>query len=131
MIWLTQLEIDSSYVVVHPAGVRHHGHGMALVFVPLGNTALTGVSDHDAGVASAMVNTTQQVGGSLGVALLNTVFTTALASYIVANGPDVGAARRRARVQRGVHRECGAAWRGDRCRPRPDPQHQAAGCFAD
>ena len=88
MIWLTQLEIDSSYVsFILPAFVIM-ATGMALVFVPLGNTALTGVSDHDAGVASAMVNTTQQVGASLGVALLNTVFTTALANYIVANGPE-------------------------------------------
>jgi hypothetical protein len=60
---------------------------MALVFVPLGNTSLTGVDPHDAGVASAMLNTTQMVGGSLGVALLNTVFTTATASYIRTNGP--------------------------------------------
>src|SRR5436309_9208 len=61
--------------------------GMALIFVPLGNTSLTGVSPHDAGVASAMVNTTQQIGGSLGVALLNTVFTNAVASYLTAHGP--------------------------------------------
>ncbi len=87
MIWLTQLRIDSSYPsFILPVFVIM-AVGMALVFVPLGNTALTGVSDHDAGVASAMVNTTQQVGASLGVALLNTVFTTALANYIAANGP--------------------------------------------
>lgn len=87
MIWLTQLEIDSSYpTFILPAFVIM-AVGMALVFVPLGNTSLTGVSDHDAGVASAMVNTTQQVGGSLGVALLNTVFTSATASYIQTNGP--------------------------------------------
>jgi EmrB/QacA subfamily drug resistance transporter len=87
MIWLTQLEIDSSYVSFILPALVIMATGMALVFVPLGNTALTGVSDHDAGVASAMVNTTQQVGASLGVALLNTVFTTALANFISANGP--------------------------------------------
>ena len=87
MIWLTQLRIDSQYAsFILPVFVIM-AVGMALVFVPLGNTALTGVSNHDAGVASAMVNTTQQVGASLGVALLNTVFTTALASYIAAHGP--------------------------------------------
>jgi MFS family permease len=90
MIWLTQLKVDSSYPsFILPVFVIM-AVGMGLVFVPLGNTALTGVSDHDAGVASAMVNTTQQVGASLGVALLNTVFTTALANYIVANGPASG-----------------------------------------
>jgi EmrB/QacA subfamily drug resistance transporter len=87
MIWLTQLRIDSSYpTFILPAFVIM-AVGMALVFVPLGNTSLTGVSDHDAGVASAMVNTTQQVGASLGVALLNTVFTNATASYIETHGP--------------------------------------------
>jgi EmrB/QacA subfamily drug resistance transporter len=87
MVWLTQLRIDSSYpAFILPVFVIM-AVGMALVFVPLGNTSLTGVSDHDAGVASAMVNTTQQVGASLGVALLNTVFTTATASYIETNGP--------------------------------------------
>jgi len=87
MIWLTQLRIDSSYASLILPALVIMAVGMALVFVPLGNTALTGVSDHDAGVASAMVNTTQQVGASLGVALLNTVFTTALANFIAANGP--------------------------------------------
>jgi EmrB/QacA subfamily drug resistance transporter len=87
MIWLTQLEVDSSYwTFIMPAFVIM-ASGMALVFVPLGNTSLTGVDPHDAGVASAMLNTTQQVGGSLGVALLNTVFTTATASYISSHGP--------------------------------------------
>jgi hypothetical protein len=60
--------------------------GMGLVFVPLSNTALTGVANHDAGVASALVNTSQQVGGSLGTALLNTIFTTATAGYLTAHG---------------------------------------------
>ncbi|HEY2946969.1 MAG TPA: MFS transporter [Micromonosporaceae bacterium] len=88
MVWLTQLRIDSSYpAFILPAFIIM-AVGMALVFVPLGNTSLTGVSDHDAGVASAMVNTTQQVGASLGVALLNTVFTTATTSYLEAHGPS-------------------------------------------
>ena len=56
--------------------------GMGLVFVPLSSVALTGVANHDAGVASALVNTTQQVGGSLGTALLNTIFTTAVTGYL-------------------------------------------------
>jgi EmrB/QacA subfamily drug resistance transporter len=87
MVWLTQLRVDSSYpALILPAFILL-AVGMGCVFVPLGNTSLTGVANHDAGVASAMVNTTQQVGGSLGVALLNTVFTTSLASYITAHGP--------------------------------------------
>jgi hypothetical protein len=59
--------------------------GMALVFIPLTSTSLHGISGHDTGVASAMVNTSQQIGGSLGTALLNTVAATATTSYITAN----------------------------------------------
>jgi EmrB/QacA subfamily drug resistance transporter len=88
MIWLTQLRIDSPYPTLILPALVIMAVGMALVFVPLGNTALSGVSSHDAGVASAMVNTTQQVGGSLGVAVLNTVFTSAVAGYIGAHGVE-------------------------------------------
>jgi EmrB/QacA subfamily drug resistance transporter len=88
MVWLTQLTIDSSYLTLILPALIIMAVGMGAVFVPLGNVALTGVADHDAGVASAMVNTSQQIGGSLGVALLNTVFTTATASYVTAHGPS-------------------------------------------
>jgi predicted MFS family arabinose efflux permease len=87
MIWLTRLDLHSSYAgFILPAFILM-SLGMGLVFVPMGSTSLTGVSDHDAGVASALVNTSQQVGGSLGTALLNTIFTTALAGFITAHGP--------------------------------------------
>jgi EmrB/QacA subfamily drug resistance transporter len=56
--------------------------GMGLSFVPLSSVALVGVDVHDAGVASALVNTTQQVGGALGTALLNTVYATAVTDYL-------------------------------------------------
>ncbi len=55
--------------------------GMANVFIPISSTALHGVGGHDAGVASAMINTSQQVGGSLGTALLNTVSTSAATGF--------------------------------------------------
>ena len=93
LFWLTQLKLDSSYAgMILPAMVLM-AHGMGCVFVPLANTALTGVSEHDAGVASAMVNTTQQIGGSLGVALLNTFFTTATTTYVAAHAAALGQAK--------------------------------------
>lgn len=93
MLWLSQLRSDSSYLSLLLPALIVMAVGMALVFVPLGNTALTGVDNHDAGVASAMVNTTQQVGGSVGTALLNTVFTTAATNYVAEHGPaSLGAA---------------------------------------
>ncbi|HZD97708.1 MAG TPA: MFS transporter [Micromonosporaceae bacterium] len=91
MVWLTQLDANSSYVTaILPAFVAM-SIGMGLLFVPLGATALSGVGNHDAGVASAMVNTTQQVGGSLGTALLNTIFTTTVASFAVTHGTSPAA----------------------------------------
>ena len=85
LFWLADLKLDSSYPAMIMPAMLIMAHGMGCVFVPLANTALTGVADHDAGVASAMVNTTQQIGGSLGVALLNTFFTTATATYFTAH----------------------------------------------
>ncbi|HEX9337850.1 MAG TPA: MFS transporter, partial [Pseudonocardiaceae bacterium] len=86
MFWLTRLDLDSSYVTAILPAFIVMSIGMGLVFVPLSNVALTGVANHDAGVASAMVNTTQQIGGSLGTALLNTIFTTALTAYVATHG---------------------------------------------
>jgi EmrB/QacA subfamily drug resistance transporter len=86
MVWLTQLDLNSSYVTHILPSFIAMSLGMGLMFVPLSSTALSGVGNHDAGVASAMVNTTQQVGGSLGTALLNTIFTTTLASYVASHG---------------------------------------------
>lgn len=63
--------------------------GMGLTFVPMSSTALVGVDVADAGVASALVNTTQQVGGALGTALLNTVATSAAASYLAEHSFEV------------------------------------------
>jgi EmrB/QacA subfamily drug resistance transporter len=60
--------------------------GMGMAFVPLSSTALIGVDPSDAGVASAMVNTTQQTGASLGVSLLNTLAATATTNYLVHHG---------------------------------------------
>jgi EmrB/QacA subfamily drug resistance transporter len=86
MALFAQISVDDSYLtVVLPAQIVM-SVGMGLAFVALSSTALVGVEDHDAGVASALVNTTQQVGGSLGTALLNTIAASATASYITANG---------------------------------------------
>jgi hypothetical protein len=86
MLWLTQLTPTSSYALhVVPAEILI-AMGMGHVFVPLSSTALLGVPNHDAGAASALVNTMQQVGGSLGVAFLNTIATSATTSYAHAHG---------------------------------------------
>ena len=83
MVWLSRIGAHSTFAVhVLPAEILI-SLGMGLAFVPMSSTALFGVGEHDAGVASALVNTTQQVGGSLGTALLNTVAASATAAFLV------------------------------------------------
>ena len=86
MLWLTQLQADSSYLVHVVPAMLLISLGMGHVFVPLSSTALLGVPNHDAGAASALVNTMQQVGGSLGIAFLNTIATSATTSYAASHG---------------------------------------------
>ncbi len=98
MASFTQIKVDSSYATHVLPGLIVMSVGVGFAFVALNSTALIGVDDHDAGVASALVNTTQQVGGSLGIALLNTIAATATANYIVDHGAASAERRRRARL---------------------------------
>jgi len=86
MLWLTQIGVDTAWVThVLPAEILM-SIGLGLVFVPLSSTALIGVDNRDAGVASALVNTTQQIGGSLGTAVLNTIYLNALTAFVLVHG---------------------------------------------
>ena len=79
MLWLTQLGEHSGYLsLVGPLLVFGLGNGLA--FVPLTSAALEGVDPKDAGAASGLVNVMQQLGGSLGLAVLVTVFGSASSS---------------------------------------------------
>jgi len=81
----TRISDTSSWLTSVLPGELLMSVGLALVIVPLSSLALTGVNDDDAGVASAVLNSSQQVGGSLGTALLNTFYASAVASYLVAH----------------------------------------------
>ena len=74
-------------------GIMIIGAGLGLVFSAAMATATFGVEPHDAGVASAMVNTMQQIGGSIGTALLSTLAASAVTSQLanVAGRPDPAA----------------------------------------
>ncbi|WP_031514260.1 MFS transporter [Streptomyces sp. NRRL F-5123] len=82
MLVLAQIKIDSSYAAVLLPGLVLMGLGMGTAFMPAMSLATHGVRPEDAGVASAMVNTSQQVGGSIGTALLNTLATSATATWV-------------------------------------------------
>ncbi|SNQ51920.1 Puromycin resistance protein pur8 [Frankia canadensis] len=86
MALLLSIGIDTGYASHVLPSELLISFGMGLSFVPLSSLALVGVAPHDAGVASALVNTTQQIGGSLGTALLNTVYATAVTNYIADHG---------------------------------------------
>lgn len=85
MLFMTRITPETSYVTHVLPSLLVMSSGMALVFIPLTSTSLHGVSNHDTGVASAMVNTSQQIGGSLGTALLNTIAASATVSFAEAN----------------------------------------------
>jgi predicted MFS family arabinose efflux permease len=86
LLLLTRLTPHAAYLTQVVPSQLLISLGMGQVFVPLSSTALVGVPNHDAGVASALVNTMQQIGGSLGIAFLNTIATTATAHYAAAHG---------------------------------------------
>jgi EmrB/QacA subfamily drug resistance transporter len=81
MVWFAQLDITSSYASRVLPGLIVLGIGMGNIFAPGISSATYGVAPTDAGVASAMVNTMQQVGGSIGTALLSSIFASAVSSY--------------------------------------------------
>jgi EmrB/QacA subfamily drug resistance transporter len=81
MLLLTRLTPSSSYAADVLPSLLVLGLGMGLIFAPAFGTATLGVAGNEAGVASAMVNTSQQVGGSVGTSLLSTLFASSAAAY--------------------------------------------------
>ncbi|MHA5048625.1 MFS transporter [Streptomyces sp. SD15] len=88
MLIFTQLTVDSDYMGQLLPGLLLMGLGMGLTFMPVSATATAGVAPQDAGITSATVNTAQQVGGSIGTALLNTIAATSGAAYVTAHLTD-------------------------------------------
>jgi EmrB/QacA subfamily drug resistance transporter len=85
LLLLTRLTPTSSYLTHVLPSMIMMSAGMALVFIPVASTALHAVGGHDTGVASALINTSQQVGASLGTALLNTVAAGATTTYLASH----------------------------------------------
>jgi len=92
LLFFTRLEPSSTYAADLLPGLVMIGIGMPCVFAPCFATATLGVHRHDAGVASAMVNTSQQVGGAVGTAVLSTIFTHAAADWAATHTATVSSA---------------------------------------
>jgi EmrB/QacA subfamily drug resistance transporter len=89
--WFTFLGVHTAYAgLVLPAELIVSA-GMGLSFVAMSSTSLIGVTPADAGVASALVNTTQQAGSTMGAALINTIAAGATASYLAVHGTSAAA----------------------------------------
>jgi EmrB/QacA subfamily drug resistance transporter len=82
MVWLTQLPVHGSYVGDLLVGLLPMSIGMGLTFVPITLLGTGGVQGEDAGLASGLFNTAQQVGGSLGLAILSTIAASQTSSLV-------------------------------------------------
>jgi EmrB/QacA subfamily drug resistance transporter len=85
LLWFSRLSINSNYWRdIFPAMILT-ACSLALYFIPSASTGLHDAGEHDAGVASAVLNTSQQIGGSLGAALLNTVSVSVATHFYLAH----------------------------------------------
>ena len=82
LVYFTQVSVDGSYVADLLPGFLLIGVGMGFSFVPISIAALAGVGGREAGLASGLINTSQQIGGALGLAVLTTVATTRTESLL-------------------------------------------------
>ncbi|MGW0391197.1 MFS transporter [Streptomyces sp. NPDC003042] len=113
MLLLTQLEVGSSYAALILPAQLLLGLGMGTSFMPAMSLATHGVDPADAGVASAMVNTSQQVGGAIGTALLNTIAASATTAYLGSHAAEAaagGAAAQLVQAQAMVEGYTSAIW---------------------
>ncbi|MFJ8044244.1 MFS transporter [Kitasatospora sp. NPDC096147] len=95
LLILTQIDVDTKYATLILPGLVLMGLGMGTSFMPAMSLATHGVEPRDAGVASAMVNTSQQVGGAIGTALLSTIAASSTTAWLkdnvaqAASGPEL------------------------------------------
>ncbi|MFE0376409.1 MFS transporter [Streptomyces inhibens] len=109
MLVLTQIDLDTSYPALILPGFLLMGLGMGTAFMPAMSLATHGVQPRDAGVASAMVNTSQQVGGAIGTALLNTIAASATTAYATSHAAGARSADL-LKLQSMVHGYSTAIW---------------------
>ena len=86
-MYFSQVSVGGSYLVDLAPGFILTGVGLGFSFVPVTIAALVGVEQAEAGVASGIINTSQQVGGALGTAILSTVAFTRVTDYLQSHAP--------------------------------------------
>lgn len=96
LVFLTGIEFDSTYAGSVLPALLVMGAGFGLIMAPSMATATHGVAARDSGVASATVNTMQQIGGSIGTAFLSTMFAEAAAGFAAPAGIPAGLAQAQA-----------------------------------
>src|SRR5437588_2113546 len=85
MVLFAQLTPTSSYGSAVLPALLDIGDGMGCIFAPTFSAATLGVAPNEAGIASAMVNTSQQIGGSIGTSLLSTIYASAVVKYLTSH----------------------------------------------
>jgi MFS family permease len=98
MVLLTRLTLHSTYLGGVLPGLILIGLGMGLIFAPAVASATAGIDSADAGAASALTNVVQQVGGSVGTALLNTIAVSVATRYVTAHQPTTALVVERASI---------------------------------
>jgi len=91
LLWFTQVSVGGTYVGDLLPGFLLMSVGLGFSFVPISIAALAGVKNDEAGLASGLFNTSQQIGGALGIAVLSAVATSVTSNH-VADGATVSAA---------------------------------------
>jgi EmrB/QacA subfamily drug resistance transporter len=110
MALLTRIDLQGDYLGTILPPLLLVAVGLGLVFAPSFSLGTLGVAGEDAGVASATVNVSQQIGGSIGTALLNTIATSAAAGYVAAHA--AGTPSTTVMAQAAVHSYVVAFWIG-------------------
>jgi len=82
LLLYTRLPVDGHYFFDLFPAMLVGGIGLAFTFVPTAIAALTGIQPRDAGVASGLINTSQQVGGAIGVAITSSIAATITSNYV-------------------------------------------------
>jgi EmrB/QacA subfamily drug resistance transporter len=88
MIWYTQIPVHASYASDLLPGYLLVGFALPFTFVPVSIAALAGVERHEAGLASGLINTAQQVGGAIGVAVTSSISISHF-NHLVKSGTPV------------------------------------------